>query len=330
MQGKTFLSTATFFFKRHFPPTEHPPLPQPEREPRERERSQNGGGSVSARQAPRDKASRERPKPRSVWTAGLPISRLLPIASVPRLPSAQLHFLGSWRLRLGVVAVSPGRMAAGPAEQGWRQRGEPGPAEMEPRPRSLVCSSQMEASLTCAVCLSLFEEPVTLPLCSHNFCRGCVLECLASAEAARLQQQQQRGQGQVRGARRGSGPGQGPDGDDAAGARVSCPLCRKLCPLPRGGAAALPVNTTLAEVVRLYRSNAARAGGSCQKHPGRLLQLYCRMCRQAGCGQCVSEEHQGVFHSINLIDTVYQEEQVSGVGLPSGEERPQARRKGRS
>ncbi|NXN41321.1 TRIM2 protein, partial [Rhinoptilus africanus] len=105
--------------------------------------------------------------------------------------------------------------------------------------------------------------------------------------------------------------GPGPSaGGGAAGARVSCPLCRKLCPLPRGGAAALPVNTTLAEVVKLYRSGAAGAakageaeqgpgpsplsplalGGSCQKHPSRPVQLYCRMCRQAGCGQCVSEE----------------------------------------
>ncbi|KAM6136413.1 uncharacterized protein FYN12_002875 [Phoenicopterus ruber ruber] len=184
----------------------------------------------------------------------------------------------------------------------------------------------MEASLTCAVCLSLFEEPVTLPLCSHNFCRDCVLECLASAEAARLQQQ--RGQGQARLSRGGPGPGAG---GGAAGARVSCPLCRKLCPLPRGGAAALPVNTTLAEVVKLYRSGTAGAakageaeqgqgpgllsplalGGTCQKHPSRLVQLYCRMCRQAGCGQCVSEEHQGIFHSVNLIDTVYQEEKLT-------------------
>ncbi|XP_067153992.1 serine-rich adhesin for platelets-like [Apteryx mantelli] len=184
----------------------------------------------------------------------------------------------------------------------------------------------MEASLTCAVCLSLFEEPVTLPLCSHNFCRDCVLECLASAEAARLQQQ--RGQGQARLSR--GGPGQGAGGA-AAATRVSCPLCRKLCPLPRGGAAALPVNTTLAEVVKLYRSGTAGAakaaeaeqgpgpglfsplplGGTCQKHPSRLVQLYCRMCRQAGCGQCVSEEHQGIFHSVNLIDTVYQEEKLT-------------------
>ncbi|XP_030305953.1 uncharacterized protein LOC103528529 [Calypte anna] len=177
----------------------------------------------------------------------------------------------------------------------------------------------MEASLTCAVCLSLFEEPVTLPLCSHNFCRDCVLECLASAEAARLQQQ--RGQGQARLSRGTLGLGGG-----AAGARVSCPLCRKLCPLPRGGAAALPVNTTLAEVVKLYRSGTAGAakageaeqglssmafGGTCQKHPSRLVQLYCRMCRQAGCGQCVSEDHQGIFHSVNLIDTVYQEEKLT-------------------
>ncbi|XP_061228986.1 uncharacterized protein LOC133222863 [Neopsephotus bourkii] len=181
----------------------------------------------------------------------------------------------------------------------------------------------MEASLTCAVCLSLFEEPVTLPLCSHNFCRDCVLECLASAEASRLQQQ--RGQGQSRHSRVGSGAG-----GDVAGARVSCPLCRKLCPLPRGGAAALPVNTTLAELVRLYRSGTAGTakveeaeqgpgfplslqalGGTCQKHPGRLVQLYCRMCRQAGCGLCVSKEHQGVFHSVNLIDAVYQEEKLT-------------------
>ncbi|KAI1238391.1 hypothetical protein IHE44_0013117, partial [Lamprotornis superbus] len=92
----------------------------------------------------------------------------------------------------------------------------------------------------------------------------------------------------------------------------------KLCLLPRGGVAALPVNTTLAEVVKLYRSGAAGAatggeaalgpkpgsdllslhafGGSCQKHPSRL---------------CVSEEHQGIFHSVNLIDTVYQEEKLT-------------------
>ncbi|XP_015481095.1 uncharacterized protein LOC107203457 isoform X2 [Parus major] len=187
----------------------------------------------------------------------------------------------------------------------------------------------MEASLTCAVCLSLLEEPVTLPLCSHNFCRGCVLECLASAEAARLRQLQ-RSPGQARLGRGapGLGPGSGP-----SCARVPCPLCRKLCLLPRGGVAALPVNTTLAEVVKLYRSGAAGAsaggeaalglksgsdllslqafGGSCQKHPSRPVQLYCRMCRQAGCGQCVSEEHQGIFHSVNLIDTVYQEEKLT-------------------
>ncbi|PKK19733.1 putative LOC102090490, partial [Columba livia] len=55
-------------------------------------------------------------------------------------------------------------------------------------------------------------------------------------------------------------------------------------------------------------------GGTCQKHPSRLVQLYCRMCRQAGCGQCISEEHQGIFHSVNLIDTVYQEEKLTFFG----------------
>nr|XP_027312239.1 serine-rich adhesin for platelets isoform X3 [Anas platyrhynchos] len=35
------------------------------------------------------------------------------------------------------------------------------------------------------------------------------------------------------------------------------------------------------------------------------------MCRRAGCGQCVSEEHQGIFHSVNLLDTVFQEEKLT-------------------
>uniref|UniRef100_A0A672U625 RING-type domain-containing protein n=1 Tax=Strigops habroptila TaxID=2489341 RepID=A0A672U625_STRHB len=109
-------------------------------------------------------------------------------------------------------SLRAGRRAAGRAESAWSGR------------------LRMEASLTCAVCLSLFEEPVTLPLCSHNFCRDCVLECLASAE---------------------------------------------LCPLPRGGAAALPVNTTLAELVRLYRSGTAGTAKAeeTEQGPGSPLSL---------------------------------------------------------
>uniref|UniRef100_A0A8C6JZ62 Uncharacterized protein n=2 Tax=Melopsittacus undulatus TaxID=13146 RepID=A0A8C6JZ62_MELUD len=221
------------------------------------------------------------------------------------------------------AACEPGSVQRGESRPPSRAACEPRQQEWRPRSRPPTYLLQMEASLTCAVCLSLFEEPVTLPLCSHNFCRDCVLECLASAEAPRLQQQ--RGQGQSRHSRVGSGTG-----GDVAGARVSCPLCRKLCPLPRGGAAALPVNTTLAELVRLYRSSTAGTakaeeaeqgpgsplslqalGGTCQKHSGRLVQLYCRMCRQAGCGLCVSKEHQGIFHSVNLIDAVYQEEKLT-------------------
>ncbi|KAJ7326822.1 hypothetical protein JRQ81_016581 [Phrynocephalus forsythii] len=188
----------------------------------------------------------------------------------------------------------------------------------------------MEASLTCAVCLSLFEEPVTLPGCSHNFCRPCVAECLgppgspaeaSSASASRPPPPPRR-------------PPDPPRESGPAPVTVPCPLCRKLSPLPPdGGAAALPVNTTLAEVVKLFRASSVAAkpgreatpeeassalapqlaslGGTCKKHPGRSLQLYCRRCLRGACGQCVSEEHQGSFHAVNLIDTVYQEEKLA-------------------
>ncbi|XP_069100111.1 uncharacterized protein [Pleurodeles waltl] len=143
----------------------------------------------------------------------------------------------------------------------------------------------MEASLTCAVCLGLFEEPVTLPLCSHNFCRRCVQGCTSSPPV--LPQQ------------------------------LCCPLCRKVSSVP-GGAARLPVNTTLAEVVKLLRStpckekeDVAVGAGPCLLHSGRQLMLYCRMCHEGVCGQCVSEHHQGPFHSINLLDITYQQEKLA-------------------
>ncbi|KAJ6668674.1 hypothetical protein lerEdw1_012157 [Lerista edwardsae] len=201
----------------------------------------------------------------------------------------------------------------------------------------------MEASLTCAVCLSLFEEPVTLPLCSHNFCRACLVECLTLSRTTAEQLPSSSSSRQDPRARSHDQPAQdsGAQGSSARASRhggsgtlvtVSCPLCRKVCPLPRdGGAAALPVNTTLAEVVKLFKANLgqpgegapmeaassvlapqlAALGERCEKHPGRALQLYCRMCCRGGCGLCMSEEHRGIFHSVNLIDTVYQEEKLA-------------------
>ncbi|XP_030047434.1 uncharacterized protein LOC115461613 isoform X2 [Microcaecilia unicolor] len=157
----------------------------------------------------------------------------------------------------------------------------------------------MEASLTCAVCLCLFEDPVTLPLCSHNFCKRCVVECTAP------------------------GRNQQPLHSPAGETQVSCPLCRKVSAVA-GGVSSLPINTTLAEVVKLIKPGAASRqhsgsgeaeapglkGSACPKHPGRFLQLFCKMCRQVACGQCVAEEHKGLFHTINLADIVYQEEKL--------------------
>ncbi|XP_039182400.1 tripartite motif-containing protein 59-like isoform X1 [Crotalus tigris] len=195
----------------------------------------------------------------------------------------------------------------------------------------------MEASLTCAVCLSVFEDPVTLPVCSHNFCRHCVVEYLSQAASVALPSSSSsasRPSPRSRDLLQQSPRAPGRPSRDGGSIILSCPLCRKLCSLPSDrGAFALPVNTTLAEVVKLFRAASpvtkpsleaiaemdssalvpqlAALGGICKKHPGQPLQLYCRMCRSGGCGQCVSEDHRGVFHSVNLIDTVYQEEKLA-------------------
>ncbi|XP_015271732.1 PREDICTED: uncharacterized protein LOC107114675 isoform X2 [Gekko japonicus] len=191
----------------------------------------------------------------------------------------------------------------------------------------------MEGTLTCAVCLSLFEEPVTLPVCSHNFCRACVAACLSQARRPAEQPLRQPPQSHERPRPPEAEQGSAAPASDSNSLSVPCPLCRKPCALPgRHGVAALPVNTTLAEVVKLFKAGrgGAKAGGGearaavpasaprlagqdvpCEKHPGKPLQLFCRMCCRPACGQCVSEEHQGVFHSVNLISAAYQEQKLN-------------------
>ncbi|XP_018429104.1 PREDICTED: uncharacterized protein LOC108801698 [Nanorana parkeri] len=159
----------------------------------------------------------------------------------------------------------------------------------------------MEASLTCAVCLGVFRDPVTLPLCSHNFCKSCVLEC-------------------------GEPPCRSLHFGLSVPSQVTCPLCRKVSSIP-GGLSALPVNTTLAELVRLLslsggpRERGAVCGqepdygergavGHCPDHPEHKLELFCKNCAVPCCGKCVSCNHQGIFHNVNLLDMVYQEEKL--------------------
>lgn len=203
----------------------------------------------------------------------------------------------------------------------------------------------MEATLTCAVCLSLFEEPVTLPVCSHNFCRSCLVACLGQAQRtvepppppSYSRQQRPPARERPRPLEAEQGSAADPSPEDSI--FVPCPLCREVCALPgQQGVAALPVNTTLAEVVKLFKasrgakpseettreeqqqpwmsapevaSRLAVQDAPCGKHPDKPLQLFCRVCCRLACGQCVSEEHQGVFHSVNLIGAAYQEQKVS-------------------
>ncbi|XP_048393051.2 streptococcal hemagglutinin-like isoform X2 [Stegostoma tigrinum] len=171
----------------------------------------------------------------------------------------------------------------------------------------------MEASLTCAVCLSIFENPTTLPVCSHNFCKKCILECVTKSFSYGLDYSSSN------------------NNNIWKNSQLECPLCRKSNFIAEG-AVNLPGNTTLAEVVKLFRSQQQAVGAGreqedeelplvvgsgtrslgerelCQRHPHRKLQLFCKVCKQLACGQCVSEDHRGVFHAVNLVDMIYQEE----------------------
>jgi len=137
-------------------------------------------------------------------------------------------------------------------------------------------SLQREVSeiVTCPICLEDFKDPRLLP-CVHTFCFQCL---------------------------------QGLYEDKNPGDNVSCPVCRKKFQIPQGGLNSLPLNFFLQNLIEAkdLNSRPKETETLCDKHPDKLLELYCCQCKRNICMKCFAVSHQQhKCEEIEKISKVY-------------------------
>ena len=130
---------------------------------------------------------------------------------------------------------------------------------------------KLEDQLKCPVCLDTFTDPKQL-LCNHIYCQKCL---------RRLVDRDQQGQ-----------------------LILTCPNCRHITPVPANGVAGLqPAFQTnhLLDILKEHKK-AKEVAFYCADHQDREVELYCEICKQPICVQCVATEHTG--HTCKLLKDV--------------------------
>ena len=123
---------------------------------------------------------------------------------------------------------------------------------------------KLDAQLTCAICLDRYTDPRLLP-CVHSYCRDCIDHLPVELDNGRHV--------------------------------VRCPSCRKATRLSERGAAALPVNfhiNNLLDIDELLKKTSLTNGElrTCHgAHNDRPKDIYCDTCEELVCLKCVSESH---------------------------------------
>ena len=131
---------------------------------------------------------------------------------------------------------------------------------------------KLQDQLKCPVCLDTFTDPKQL-LCNHIYCRQCL---------RRLVDRDQQGQ-----------------------LILTCPNCRHITPVPANGvhAGLQPAFQTnhLLDILKEHKK-AKEVAFYCADHQDREVELYCEICKQLICVQCVATEHTG--HTCKLLKDV--------------------------
>ncbi|XP_064596086.1 probable E3 ubiquitin-protein ligase MID2 [Liolophura sinensis] len=134
-----------------------------------------------------------------------------------------------------------------------------------------------EEVLTCPICVQTFRKPVTLP-CQHSFCRECIAVYADKSK-----------------------PGQTDEvtcstGSEGVHQLISCPVCRTPISLGREGAAGLPPNFHLAEIVERF-SSAVKVEDDipycslCGEDNQAKAVKFCTDCCLLYCKDCLASFH---------------------------------------
>ncbi len=125
-----------------------------------------------------------------------------------------------------------------------------------------------ERDFSCPICMELFVDPNTpknLP-CGHVCCEVCLLNMVAMAIAK------------------------------------TCPECRKVIIIPRGGVTKLPTNFRLRNLAEKdkEKSKSIKKSGVpiCPDHEDEKMHLFCTFCNTLACHICQTLKHKGDEHEI--------------------------------
>ena len=120
---------------------------------------------------------------------------------------------------------------------------------------------KIQEQVTCGICLDSYKQPKLLK-CFHVYCEQCL-------------------QSLVRG-----------------GARLLCPQCRKVTPLPLGGVSNLQGAFHHNALLDIYKT-LKNSGDRCPKHPEKEAEFFCETCNQLLCSRCLLPNHRN--HQYNLV-----------------------------
>ena len=157
----------------------------------------------------------------------------------------------------------------------------------------LALKKLKKEQLTCLICLSTYTNPKQLK-CQHAFCQYCLEQIVESDQRGKF--------------------------------TLTCPICRKVTPLP-GGVANLPADFRINQLLDLMsddledvtfntsskklaiesKSHAYEKNKFhfCPTHKERRLRLYCNTCESIACRQCFKEFGSHFGHDWEDLDAAF-------------------------
>ena len=150
---------------------------------------------------------------------------------------------------------------------------------------------KLEEQVACSICLDIFTDPKLLQ-CFHVYCRQCLLPLV--------------------------------DRDQQGHLGLTCPICRRITPIPDRGVAGLQPAFHINHLLELHESfqkvedpaaalqgaastdvNPVKKARHCFDHEGKEFELYCETCGELICWRCALKGGKHHDHDYEELDKAF-------------------------